>query len=157
MANVHRWSAVCFAALCAVLLTAAGAPACASTLCVNPKGSKGCFSLISAAVAAAAPNDTIQVAHGTYREMVIVGKSLSLIGAGPTHTIIDATGKCTVIGGYNYCNAIYIDGMGKGQALSRQTTPPAKTTNPMSLTCSVSAFVVRPAREPMSCISPPRR
>jgi nitrous oxidase accessory protein NosD len=111
MANIHRWSAVCFAALlCVALLAAAGAPAWGSTLCVNPK-SKGCYSTIGDAVNHAAPSDTIQVAHGTYREMVIIGKSLSLIGAGAAHTIIDATGKCTVIGGDNYCNGIYIDGL----------------------------------------------
>src|SRR5207302_6093779 len=81
------------------------------TLCINPKGSKGFYSTIGDSVNHAATGNTIQVAHGTYREMVIIGKSLSLIGAGPSHTIIDATGKCSVIGGYSYCNAIYIDGM----------------------------------------------
>jgi pectin methylesterase-like acyl-CoA thioesterase len=53
----------------------------ATTLCVNPGGTAGCFSKIKAAVSAASPNDTIKVAPGTYKEDVIIGKSLSLIGA----------------------------------------------------------------------------
>jgi parallel beta-helix repeat protein len=109
--QIRHWSIISLAVMAAVLLTGMERSAAANTLCVNPKGSKGCYSTIGDAVNHAASSDTIQVAHGTYREMVIVGKSLSLIGAGATHTIIDATGKCAVIGSYNYCNAIYIDGM----------------------------------------------
>jgi len=74
----------------------------AATLCVNRKGSSGCFSSIVAAVAAASANDTIQVAEGTYKEDVIVDKSLSLIGRNKKRTIIDATGLS---------NGIYIDGI----------------------------------------------
>src|SRR5438309_10820378 len=104
MANIHRWSTVCFAALLGVqLLAAAAAPAWASTLCVNPKGSKGCFSSINAAVAAAAPSDTIRVAHGTYREQVIISKPLSLIGFNAANTIIDASSSANGVG-------IYVDG-----------------------------------------------
>jgi hypothetical protein len=73
----------------------------AATLCVNPGGTKGCFSKIGAAVKAASPNDTINVAAGTYKEDVVIGKALSLIGAGRATTIIDATGLS---------NGIYIDG-----------------------------------------------
>jgi parallel beta-helix repeat protein len=109
--QIRHWSIISLAVMAAVLLPGMERSAAANTLCVNPKGSKGCYSTIDDAVNHAASSDTIQVAHGTYREMVMIGKSLSLIGAGPGHTIIDATGKCTVIGGYDYCNAIYIDGM----------------------------------------------
>jgi len=61
-------------------------------LCVNPGGTKGCLATIGAAIAAPAPNDTINVVAGTYKEDVIVNKSLSLIGANQNNTIIDATG-----------------------------------------------------------------
>jgi parallel beta-helix repeat protein len=76
--------------------------ATAATLCVNPGGTKGCFSKITDAVTAAKPHDTIQVAAGTYAEDVVIGKSLALIGANPKTTLIDATGLS---------NAIYIDGL----------------------------------------------
>jgi hypothetical protein len=52
--------------------------ASAATLCVNPGGKAGCTSSIGAAVAAAAPGDIIQVAEGTYKEDVLITKSLSL-------------------------------------------------------------------------------
>ncbi|MGE5206754.1 MAG: nitrous oxide reductase family maturation protein NosD [Chlamydiota bacterium] len=76
--------------------------ASAATLCVNPGGTSGCFASISAAVSAAGPGDTIQVAPGTYKEDVIIGKSLSLVGAGSSNTIIDAMGLS---------NGIYVDGI----------------------------------------------
>jgi len=74
----------------------------AANLCVNRAGSSGCFSSIGAAVAAASANDTIRVANGTYREDVIIDKSLSLMGRSQKRTIIDATG---------FSNGIYIDGI----------------------------------------------
>ena len=74
----------------------------ASTLCVNPGGTGGCFSTISAAVAAASPNDTVKVAAGTYAEDVVIGKALSLVGASRSTTIIDATALS---------NGVYIDGL----------------------------------------------
>jgi len=83
-----------------------GNPMCrhaeAANLCVNRAGSSGCFSSIGAAVAAASANDTIRVANGTYREDVIIDKSLSLMGRSQKRTIIDATG---------FSNGIYIDGI----------------------------------------------
>jgi parallel beta-helix repeat protein len=66
--------------------------ASAATLCVNPGGTGSCSATISAAVSAAAPNDTITVAKGSYHEDVVIGKPLSLIGAGNEQTIIDALG-----------------------------------------------------------------
>jgi parallel beta-helix repeat protein len=76
-------------------------PAAAKTLCVRPSGAMGCFKTISAAVAAASPNDTIKVGPGTYKEGVVIGISLSLIGGGAETTIIDATGLS---------NGIFLDG-----------------------------------------------
>jgi parallel beta-helix repeat protein len=78
------------------------AAAVVSTLCVNPAGSGGCYRTISAAVAAAGAGSTINVAAGTYREQVVIGKSLFLMGAGSTRTVINAAGLA---------NAIYVDGL----------------------------------------------
>ncbi|HUB28643.1 MAG TPA: right-handed parallel beta-helix repeat-containing protein [Terracidiphilus sp.] len=64
----------------------------AATLCVNPGGKSGCKSSISAAVAAASPGDTIQVAQGTYKEDVVITKSLSLVAQRNAQPVIDATG-----------------------------------------------------------------
>jgi hypothetical protein len=87
---------------CAIFVAAICQPALAATSCVNPGGTKGCFDSIAAAVAAAKPGGTIIVGPGTYNEDVVIGKSVSLIGAGPGKTIIDATGLP---------NALYIDGL----------------------------------------------
>src|SRR5271154_1718627 len=76
--------------------------AAASTLCVNPAGSGGCYKTISAAVAAAAAGSTINVAAGTYAEMVTITKSVYLIGAGSARTVVNARGLA---------NAIYVDGL----------------------------------------------
>jgi parallel beta-helix repeat protein len=89
-------------ALCAPLITGICKPAGATTLCVNPGGTGGCFSKIGLAVSAALPNDTINVASGTYKEDVVIGKALSLIGTNRNNTIIDATGLS---------NGVYIDGL----------------------------------------------
>lgn len=89
-------------ALGAGLAVAGTRPAAAATICVNPGGTGGCQASIGAAITAASAGDTIQVAAGTYKESVIVPKSLSLIGAGPKTTIIDAASQS---------NGIYIDGI----------------------------------------------
>ena len=88
--------------LCAGLVAAFAKPAGATTWCVNPGGKHGCLATIGAAVSAAAANDTINVAPGTYKEDVIIGKPLSLVGANPNGTIIDAPGLS---------NGVYIDGL----------------------------------------------
>lgn len=64
----------------------------AATICVNPGGTSGCKSTISAAVAAASVGDVIQVSQGTYAEAVVITKSLSLIAAPGDHPIINAAG-----------------------------------------------------------------
>ncbi len=88
--------------VCAIFAAAISQAALASTLCVNPGGTKGCFDSINAAVAAANPGATINVGPGNYKEAVVIGQSVSLIGAGSGRTIIDATGLP---------NALYIDGL----------------------------------------------
>ena len=88
--------------LCLMVLTAVSSVAAARTLCVNQGGTSGCYSTISAAVAAAVDHDTIKVWPGTYSEDVVIGKSLSLIGDAPHSTVIDATG----LG-----NGVYVDGL----------------------------------------------
>jgi parallel beta-helix repeat protein len=76
--------------------------AAASTLCVNPGGTGGCRSKIQFAVNDAAPGDTVKVAPGTYKEDVIIGKSLYLVGDNRNNTFIDATGLA---------NGVYVNGL----------------------------------------------
>jgi nitrous oxidase accessory protein NosD len=81
------------------VLTTIVPSALATTRCV---GKSPClYTTIGAAVAASAPNDTITVEPGTYKEDVVIGKPLSLIGQERENTIIDAEGLS---------NGIYIDG-----------------------------------------------
>lgn len=89
------------AVCCVVLFAAFSQAAKASTLCVNPHGSHGCYSTIQAAVNHASPNEVIYVEHGTYTEDVVIGIPLSLIGAGADPSVIDATGLA---------HGIFVDG-----------------------------------------------
>lgn len=100
--NRNIRSVASMVALCAGLIAGIGKPAGAASLCVNPGGTGGCYAKIGLAVSAAAANDTINVAPGTYKEDVVIGKALSLVGASQKNTIIDATGLA---------NGIYIDGL----------------------------------------------
>ena len=86
---------------CTILFVAISQNGVAATLCVNPAGSGGCYSKIQAAINHASPNDTIEVRPGTYKEDVVIGKSVSLIGAGADDSIVDATGLA---------NGIFVDG-----------------------------------------------
>src|ERR1700693_1536817 len=90
-----------FAGLCQSAISA--------TLCVNPGGTSGCYSMIGAAVMKAYADftldgtiDTINVAPGIYMEDVIIRTPLSLVGAGCGQSIINAIGLS---------NGIYIDGL----------------------------------------------
>ncbi|HEY6768240.1 MAG TPA: NosD domain-containing protein [Candidatus Sulfotelmatobacter sp.] len=84
--------------LCGLSQVAAGA-----TLCVQKNPSPGCpYPSIGAAVAAASVGDVVQVSQGTYKEDVVVGKAISLVGKNRNNTIIDATGLK---------NGIYVDGL----------------------------------------------
>jgi nitrous oxidase accessory protein NosD len=88
----------------AAVMFAAGS-ASGATLCVDQKAKQGCYLTITAALSAASSGDTINVAHGTYREQVIITKrGLSLIGANAANTFIEASGNPNGIG-------IYIDGL----------------------------------------------
>jgi len=86
-------SAVVFVAICQTAL--------AGTLCVNPAGSHDCFKNIQTAVNHASANDLIQVEAGTYKEEVIIGLPVAIIGAGASASIIDATGLA---------HGIFVDG-----------------------------------------------
>jgi parallel beta-helix repeat protein len=46
----------------------------------------------------ASTGDTVYVFNGTYRETVGIGKTISLVGEGPTNTIIDGNGTSEVMG-----------------------------------------------------------
>jgi Right handed beta helix region len=87
------WCAVVFAAICQT--------AVAGTLCVNPAGSRDCFTSIQTAINHASANDLIEVEAGTYNEEVVIGIPLAIIGAGPSASIIDATGLA---------HGIFVDG-----------------------------------------------
>ena len=99
-------AAVCFHSapilVGAALLFAASSLASASTLCVNPGGTSGCKSTISGAVAAAPAGSVIQVWPGTYKEHVVISKSLSLVSQTKLGATIDATGLP---------NGIFVNGM----------------------------------------------
>ena len=60
----------------ALLFASSASGLAAATLCVNPGGTSGCKSTISAAVTAANAGDVIQVWPGTYKEDVVITKSL---------------------------------------------------------------------------------
>ncbi len=62
---------------------------------------QGCYGKIQFAVNAASNYDVIEVARGTYKEDVTIGKPLSLIGTGADPSVIDATGLP---------NGIFVDG-----------------------------------------------
>ena len=76
-------------------------PAVAATLCVNPAGSAGCYASIQSAVSHAAAYDVIKVGPGAYKEGVVIGIPLSLLGAGADQSTIDAT---------NQPNGVLVDG-----------------------------------------------
>jgi nitrous oxidase accessory protein NosD len=88
------------------------------------------YPTIGAAVSAAASGDTIIVCGGTYREDVLVSKTLSIIGVG--HPVIDATGQDngvhvvasrSRIQGFTVKNAI-----GEGILVGLETAPVSDVT-----------------------------
>lgn len=94
-------SRAAYLVFCAVLTAGSSLVASGANLCVNSAGSNGCYATISSAVAHASAWDVINVWPGTYKEDVVIGKPLSLIGSGAGATIIDATGLA---------NGIFVDG-----------------------------------------------
>ena len=105
-ANIRQHPRTTFFAL--AMLCSHGA-LCAATLCVNPGGTNGCYDSIVIAVAAAAANDTINVAVGTYSEYVVIDKPLSIVGENGHTTIIEALG---LPDGFN------IDGLNPARGIS---------------------------------------
>jgi hypothetical protein len=100
---------VIWLAMASAFMTVIDRPAKAATLQVKPGGGTGVYSTIGAAVVRAQTDytdsgtiDTIEVAPGTYMEMVKIETPLSLVGAGSGHSIINARGLS---------NGIYIDGI----------------------------------------------
>jgi len=92
----------CLVVICAGLFAAFSQTVAAkTTLCVVPGGSQLCYPTIQSAVNAASNGDLINVARGTYKEDVVIGKPLSLIGARGGSSVIDATGLP---------NGIFLDG-----------------------------------------------
>jgi hypothetical protein len=87
--SLHRHALRLSAAF--ALLTLAGTLS-AATLCVNPGGTGGCQSTITAAIVASVSGDTIEVQQGTYAPAIIT-KSIALVAAAGATPIIDATGK----------------------------------------------------------------
>ncbi len=91
-----------FVVAASVLMFSAAPGLVAATLCVNPGGTGGCKKTISAAVTAAIAGDIIQVASGTYKEDVILSKSVSLVAGNHQKPVIDAQGLS---------NGIFVNGM----------------------------------------------
>ena len=73
----------------------------AATLCVNPGGTSGCKSTITAALGAASAGDTILVAPGTYKEDVTITKPIALLGSF----------RASIINAAGLANGIFINGM----------------------------------------------
>ncbi len=100
----------------------------AATRCVNPGGTGGCFASIQAAVNASSSGDSITVAAGTYAELVTVGISLTISGAGAaildggsqsgnTTRVLAITGGTVTISGLTIRNG-YGGGVLNGGTLS---------------------------------------
>ncbi len=146
-----------------VFLMAAVLPASGATMCVNPGGTSGCSATISAAVAAAAPGSTIQVAPGIYKETVTITKTLSLIGT-KGYSIVDATGLSNgifvngisaepaagiwgvVISGFTVKNANY-EGILVANAVSATVSGNTLSGNNRSLNFAASTCPGQPAYE----------
>jgi nitrous oxidase accessory protein NosD len=99
--SLGKGCCVCVVSTFAVVCVAGTPGAHAATLCVNPGGTSGCQSTISAAVTAASPGDTVLVAPGTYKENVVLTQPIALLGSNRA-SIIDATGLA---------NGIFVNGM----------------------------------------------
>lgn len=90
--------------VCSGVKTTCSQGACICNLCANcDVCASGCaFTSVRAAINAAVPGDTIRICAGTYVGNVVIGKNLTLIGAGDgadpaTDTILLGTGDYSVV------------------------------------------------------------
>lgn len=95
-ANVNR--ARCHWFLCGSLMLllffpALNTNALGTNYCVRPDGRNGCYTTISAAVAAATNLDYVVVYSGTYNEEVVITAGPSVVAADHAEVIIDASDK----------------------------------------------------------------
>jgi parallel beta-helix repeat protein len=67
------------------------------TFYVNTTGDGGAFTSIQDAINASSDGDTVFVYNGTFYENVVVNRTISLVGEGKNHTIIDGGGNNDVI------------------------------------------------------------
>jgi pectin methylesterase-like acyl-CoA thioesterase len=63
------------------------------TFYVNTTGDGGAFTSIQDAINASSDGDTVFVYNGTFYENVVVNRTISLVGEGKNHTIIDGGGN----------------------------------------------------------------
>ena len=95
---MKRIMAACALAVTVVVIAApthAATKRSASALCV---GGGGCYSTIQAAVDASQDGDTVKINPGTFAGGVSVPKSISLVGAGASRTIIKGGGPVLTLG-----------------------------------------------------------
>lgn len=121
-----------------LLLTSALAPLLsapawgASTLCVNPGGTGGCFASIQAAVDAATPGTDIDVAAGTYPEIVQVRRKngLTIRGAGADVTTLNGPGMPGCVVALCLDANVTVEGMTiAGVSVGSNFMPRAKLSN----------------------------
>jgi hypothetical protein len=86
------------AAALLLALVGAGSPRAARAVMVCPRGCA--FSEIAPALAAASSGDTILVAPGAYEGGFTIDKSVSLVGAGASKTVISGGGPVVTVGVY---------------------------------------------------------
>jgi hypothetical protein len=85
------------AALCTALVMLPPVAKAANTWHVSPNSAGACTladpncATIQAAVTTASAGDTIQVTAGTYKENVVIGKDITINGAGAAQTVVDGT------------------------------------------------------------------
>lgn len=83
------------AALVAFLLGVVARPASAATLCVGPQA--GCFSQIQPALNVAHDGDTIAIGAGTFAGGITIDKSVHILGAGASKTVIKGGGPVVTV------------------------------------------------------------
>ncbi len=97
-----------FATVAAVVVPTASS---GKALCVGPKA--GCYPTVQAAVDAAQDGDTIRIGTGTFAGGIVIEKSVNLVGAGASGTIIRGGGPVLTIGEFGASTepTVSIDGV----------------------------------------------